>query len=67
VGKEKASDGRRWVRTPDKNATFLIPKYNVESFDRSINGMKGIEEKKPEAKPAASKAPAKKKKTGIKQ
>jgi hypothetical protein len=29
--------------------------------------MKGIEEKKPEAKPAASKAPAKKKKTGIKQ
>jgi hypothetical protein len=67
VGKEKASDGRRWVRTPDKNATFLIPKYNVENIDRSVNGLKGIEEKKTDAKPAASKAPAKKKKAEIKK
>jgi hypothetical protein len=67
IGKEKATDGRRWVRTPDKNATFLIPKYNVESLDRSVNGLKGIEEKKPEAKPAAPKAPAKKKKVEVKK
>jgi hypothetical protein len=65
IGRQKAVDGRRWIRTPDKNATFLIPKYNVESFDRSINGLKGIEEKKPEPKPAPAKAPlaAKKKKS----
>jgi Domain of unknown function (DUF4340) len=62
IGKQKAVDERRWVRTPDKNATFLIPKYNVESLDRSINGLKGIEEKKPEKKPAAPKAPLKKEK-----
>jgi hypothetical protein len=52
IGKKKGTDERRWVRTPDKNATFLIPKYNVESLDRSINSLKGIEEKKPAAKPA---------------
>jgi len=62
IGKEKASDGRRWARSPDKTATFLVPKYSVESLDRSINGLKGIEEKKPETKSAASKIPAKKKK-----
>jgi hypothetical protein len=69
LGKQKASDGRRWVRTPDKNATFLIPKYSVDNLDRSINGLKGIEEKKPEAKNPATKATAKKekKKAGAKK
>jgi Domain of unknown function (DUF4340) len=71
IGKQKAADGRRWVRTPDKNATFLIPKYSVDNLDRSINGLKGIEEKKPETRQAPAKGPAKptkkeKKKTAAK-
>ncbi len=52
LGKQKSSDGTRWVRTPDKNATFLLSKYLIENIDRSINNLKGIEEKKPDTKPA---------------
>jgi hypothetical protein len=29
VGNEKGSEGKRWVRTPEKPVTFLIYKYNV--------------------------------------
>jgi len=64
LGKQKSPDGFRWLRTPDKNATFLAPKYTVEIFDKSINNLKGIEEKKPEPKAPvmAKKKPSKNKK-----
>jgi hypothetical protein len=51
VGNEKGSEGKLWVRTPDKPVTFLVNKYTIESIDRSVNALRGIEEKKPEAKP----------------
>jgi hypothetical protein len=58
VGNEKGSEGKRWVRTPDKPVTFLIYKYNVENLDRSVNALRGIEEKKPQP-PQPSKPPPK--------
>jgi hypothetical protein len=58
IGKKKGTDEKRWIRTPDKSATFLVAKYTVESLDRSINNLKGLEEKKPVAKPAAAKIKA---------
>jgi hypothetical protein len=48
VGNEKGSEGKRWVRTPEKPVTFLIYKYNAENLDRSVNALRGIEEKKPQ-------------------
>ncbi len=54
VGNEKGSEGKRWVRTPEKPATFLVYKYNIDNVDRSVNALRGIPEKKPE--PAAAKA-----------
>jgi hypothetical protein len=73
VGNEKGSEGKRWIRTPDKDVTFLIYKYNVESLDRSVNALRGIEEKKPAPAPAkppakgAAKAEAKKKTAAAKK
>lgn len=69
VGNEKGSEGKRWVHTPDKPVTFLIYKYNVENLDRSVNALRGIVEKKPEAKPQPAKMPPKqeKKKAAVKK
>ncbi|HUI93956.1 MAG TPA: DUF4340 domain-containing protein [Chitinivibrionales bacterium] len=65
VGNEKGSEGKRWVRTPDKPVTFLIYKYNVDNLDKSVNALRGIEEKKP-AQPVKP-APAQQKKTEKKE
>jgi Domain of unknown function (DUF4340) len=51
IGNEKGSEGKRWVRSSDKPATFLIYKYNIENIDRSLNALRGIPEKKPEPAP----------------
>jgi hypothetical protein len=48
VGNEKGSEGKRWVRTPEKPVTFLVYKSNVENLDRTVNNLRGIEEKKPQ-------------------
>jgi hypothetical protein len=61
VGNQKGSEGKRWVRTPDKPVTFIIYKYNIENLDRSLNALRGIEEKKPQP-PQPSKLPQKQEK-----
>jgi hypothetical protein len=47
IGKEKGSTSRRWAKTPDKNAVFLVDVNTVKDFDKSVNALRGIEEKKP--------------------
>ncbi len=59
IGNEKGSEGKRWVRSSDKSATFLIYKYNIENIDRSLNALRGIPEKKPEPAPKITPAGAK--------
>ncbi len=57
VGNEKGTQGKRWVRTPDKQVTFLVYKYNIDNIDQSVNALRGIAEKKPVPAPAKA-APA---------
>ncbi len=62
IGNEKGSENKRWVRTSDKPATFLVPKYNIDNIDRSLNALRGIPEKKPDSAQAKGPAAAKKSK-----
>jgi hypothetical protein len=60
VGNQKGSEGKRWVRTSEKPATFLVYSYTIDNIARSINALRGIPEKKPEPVPAKTPAGAKK-------
>ena len=60
IGNEKGSEGKRWVRSSDKVATFLVYKYTIDNIDRSLNALRGIPDKKPEAIPKNRPAGAKK-------
>jgi hypothetical protein len=71
VGNEKGSEGKRWVRSSEKPATFLVFKYTIDNIDRSLNALRGIPEKKPEAvsksTPAGSKKDKKKAASKVKK
>lgn len=60
VGNQKGSEGKRWVRTSEKPATFLVNGYTIDNIVRSVNALRGIPEKKPEPVPAKTPAGAKK-------
>jgi hypothetical protein len=60
IGNEKGSEGKRWIRTPDKPATFLVYKYNIDNLDRSLNDLRGIEPKKEEGNQKTTKKSKKK-------
>jgi hypothetical protein len=59
VGRKKESVNKFWVRTPDMpGTTFLVDDYTIAKFDKNVNGLRGIEEKKKEdAKKPGQKPP----------
>jgi len=57
-GKDKNS-GKRWVRTSGNPTTFIVDKYLFDNVNKTVNALRGIEEKKPAVK--AAHAPGKKK------